>query len=182
MFLRKICIENYRLLKKVEIDLDKSMTVFVGKNNTGKTSVMRFMQEVLGNKSSLSIDDYSLGCHSILHEKVKEFWNNDCACEPDFWDDLPLIKMRIYIDYEQESSEESLGALSDFILDLNDKERTAVIDVNFDVSLNIGDTLKLCKAEYDNGITDSNVVSKSNYQLQNSINQEMTDIVKSILY
>lgn len=127
MFLRKICIENYRLLKNVEIDLDKSMTVFVGKNNTGKTSVMRFMQEVLGNKSSLSIDDYSLGCHSILHEKVKEFWNNDCACEPDFWDDLPLIKMRIYIDYEQESSEESLGALSDFILDLNDKERTAVI-------------------------------------------------------
>ena len=108
--------------------------------------------------------------------------NNDCACEQDFWDDLPLIKMRMYIDYEQESSEESLGALSDFILDLNDKERTAVIDVNFDVSLNIGDTLKLCKAEYDNGITDSNVVSKSNYQLQNSINQEMTDIVKSILY
>lgn len=182
MFLRKICIENYRLLKNVEIDLDKLMTVFVGKNNTGKTSVMRFMQEVLGNKSSLSIDDYSLGCHSILHEKVKEFWNNDCACEQDFWDDLPLIKMRMYIDYEQESSEESLGALSDFILDLNDKERTAVIDVNFDVSLNIGDTLKLCKAEYDNGITDSNVVSKSNYQLQNSINQEMTDIVKSILY
>lgn len=156
MFLRKICIENYRLLKNVEIDLDKSMTVFVGKNNTGKTSVMRFMQEVLGNKSSLSIDDYSLGCHSILHEKVKDFWNNDCACEQDFWDDLPLIKMRMYIDYEQESSEESLGALSDFILDLNDKERTAVIDVNFDVSLNIGDTLKLCKAEYDNGIADSN--------------------------
>lgn len=50
MFFRKICIENYRLLKNVEIDLDKSMTVFVGKNNTGKTSVMRFMQEVLGNK------------------------------------------------------------------------------------------------------------------------------------
>ena len=58
MFLKKICIENYRLLKKVEIDLDKSMTVFVGKNNTDKTSVIRFMQEVLGNKSSLSIDYY----------------------------------------------------------------------------------------------------------------------------
>ena len=39
MYIQKIHIENFRLLKNVDIVLDKSLTLIVGKNNTGKTSV-----------------------------------------------------------------------------------------------------------------------------------------------
>ena len=44
MYLSKIQIENYRLLRNVSIDLDSSLTLFVGKNNTGKTSVMSVIE------------------------------------------------------------------------------------------------------------------------------------------
>ena len=34
MYIQKIHIENFRLLKNVDIVLDKSLTLIVGKNNT----------------------------------------------------------------------------------------------------------------------------------------------------
>ena len=40
MYLKKIEINNFRLWKKANIDLEKQSTVIVGKNNTGKTSLM----------------------------------------------------------------------------------------------------------------------------------------------
>ena len=39
MYIQKIHIENFRLLKNVDIVLDKSLTLIVGKNNTGKTAL-----------------------------------------------------------------------------------------------------------------------------------------------
>lgn len=47
MFLSKIRIENFRILKDVEITLDRNLTLFVGKNNTGKTSIMDAMMLLL---------------------------------------------------------------------------------------------------------------------------------------
>ena len=44
MYIQKIHIENFRLLKNVDIVLDKSLTLIVGKNNTGKTSVAHLLQ------------------------------------------------------------------------------------------------------------------------------------------
>lgn len=38
MYLKKISIRNFRRLKDVEIDFDEKETVFVGPNNSGKTS------------------------------------------------------------------------------------------------------------------------------------------------
>ena len=38
MKLTKINIKNFRLLTDVELDIDDSMTLIVGKNNFGKTS------------------------------------------------------------------------------------------------------------------------------------------------
>lgn len=57
MFLSKIHIENYRLLKNVDVVIDKSLTLVVGKNNTRKTSVMQFLGSV-PEKKPLNFDDY----------------------------------------------------------------------------------------------------------------------------
>lgn len=47
MYIQKIHIENFRLLKNVDIVLDKSLTLIVGKNNTGKTSVAHLIQSII---------------------------------------------------------------------------------------------------------------------------------------
>ena len=44
MYIQKIHIENFRLLKNVDIVLDKSLTLIVGKNNSGNTSVAHMIQ------------------------------------------------------------------------------------------------------------------------------------------
>ena len=43
MYLSQMQVNNYRLLKNVTIDFNKDMTLFVGKNNTGKTSIMNIL-------------------------------------------------------------------------------------------------------------------------------------------
>lgn len=47
MKLTKINIKNFRLLTDVELDIDDSMTLIVGKNNFGKTSAN---QSFLGSR------------------------------------------------------------------------------------------------------------------------------------
>ena len=46
MYLSKLHIENYRLLKNVDVAFDRDLTLFVGKNNTGKTSIMEILSFV----------------------------------------------------------------------------------------------------------------------------------------
>lgn len=55
MYIQKIHIENFRLLKNVDIVLDKSLTLIVGKNNTGKTSVAHLLQSIINEKKNLSL-------------------------------------------------------------------------------------------------------------------------------
>ena len=50
MYIQKIHIENFRLLKNVDIVLDKSLTLIVGKNNTGKTSVAHLLQSIINER------------------------------------------------------------------------------------------------------------------------------------
>lgn len=55
MYLQKIHIENYRLLTNIDIFLDRVLTLIVGKNNTGKTSVINLIRKVLNEEKTLSI-------------------------------------------------------------------------------------------------------------------------------
>ena len=50
MYLKRIEISNFRLWKNANIDLEKQSTVIVGKNNTGKTSLMNLIQLLVNNK------------------------------------------------------------------------------------------------------------------------------------
>lgn len=57
MYLSQMQIKNYRLLKDVTIDFDKTLTLFVGKNNTGKTSIMNIMEFLMSDKKTLPFED-----------------------------------------------------------------------------------------------------------------------------
>ena len=71
MYIQKIHIENFRLLKNVDIVLDKSLTLIVGKNNTGKTSVAHLLQSIINEKKNLSFNDYPLECRNSFMRHLK---------------------------------------------------------------------------------------------------------------
>lgn len=60
MHLSTIRISNFRRLTDVKIDLDKDISIFVGSNNSGKTSVAQAMHLFLGgSRDRVSIHDIS---------------------------------------------------------------------------------------------------------------------------
>ena len=60
MYLRHVRIKNYRRLADVKIDLDREISIFVGANNSGKTSVAHAMHFFLvGARDRASFHDIS---------------------------------------------------------------------------------------------------------------------------
>ena len=109
MYISQMQIENYRLLKNVTIDFDRALTLFVGKNNTGKTSIMNIIELLLSDKKNLPFEDYPLDCRKTLYEAVKAYWES--ADENPFVaykNTVPVVSITIKIDYSEE--DESYGA------------------------------------------------------------------------
>ena len=98
--------------------------------------------------------DYPLDCRKTLYEAVKAYWES--ADENPFVvykNAAPVVSITLKIDYTEE--DESYGALSDFIIDLDDAFNTVIITVSFDVPLNVGETLAQCKEKYDSLLASS---------------------------
>lgn len=51
MILKKVKIYNYRQLQKVELDLQNSLTVLAGPNNSGKTTLISVLKGMFRDKN-----------------------------------------------------------------------------------------------------------------------------------
>lgn len=67
-------IQNFRKLKQCRIDFGKNNTLFVGPNNSGKTSAMEALGKFL-SKRIFNFNDITLSNH-ILINKIGEEWIN----------------------------------------------------------------------------------------------------------
>ena len=61
-------IQNFRKLKAVRIDFASDKTVFVGANNSGKTSAMVALRHFLVDSKRISIHDFTISNLLLLHE------------------------------------------------------------------------------------------------------------------
>ena len=132
MFLKKIHVENFRLLMNYDVNLDEELTLFVGKNNAGKTSLMNLMDMVVSG-SNLVFDDYPIPCRQKIYQAFADFWCGKISFE-DCINRIPITKMRLCIDYSKESETDYLGGLSPFIIDLDEKVAEAVILAKYSFS------------------------------------------------
>lgn len=65
MKVKELAIANFRRLEQVNINCENTETVFVGPNNSGKTSATAVVRSFLGEKD-FSIFDFSVGCVTII--------------------------------------------------------------------------------------------------------------------
>ncbi|MBM7344236.1 ATP-dependent nuclease [Pantoea coffeiphila] len=116
MLVKNIEIENFRLLKKVSLGLEEKITLIVGRNNSGKTSIAELFRRLLSDKGpSFRLEDFSLGSH-------EGFWSAFEALRAgesreDIYHHLPSIIINLDVEYDVESPD--LGPISDCIIDLN---------------------------------------------------------------
>lgn len=88
MRIKHVEIGNFRKLKNVHIDFASETTIFVGANNSGKTSAMVALRRFLVDRSGFSINDFTLShWPKIDAGAIKwESATNDEALEPIQWD------------------------------------------------------------------------------------------------
>ena len=108
MYINKIEVNNFRLLKNSILDLEnqeeKDLSILIGRNNSGKTSFIMLFDKFLKNASKFNFNDFPI----TLRESIL---NIDTTT--DVYD--LSIKLILEITYFKE---DNLDNLSDFILDL----------------------------------------------------------------
>src|SRR5664279_3368231 len=69
MYLHSYRITNYRRLRDVHIELASDISIFVGSNNSGKTSATEAIHAfVSGSKAKFSLYDFSSACWKDFDE------------------------------------------------------------------------------------------------------------------
>lgn len=132
MFLKQIHVENFRLLINYDVTLDKELTLFVGKNNAGKTSLMNLMTTVV-NGERLKYDDYPIQCRHELYSAFLDLWSGNISFD-ECVKKIPISMIRLVVDYSEESDDAYLGGLSPFIIDLDEDTLNAIIIAKYNFS------------------------------------------------
>lgn len=108
-------IENFRLLRNVDVALDEKTTVLVGRNNTGKTSLAEALDRFMNPKTfKLTIADFSSETYEHFADAYEFYLNGD---EKTAREKLPAITLTITITYDPELPE--YGPLAALIVDLD---------------------------------------------------------------
>jgi predicted ATP-dependent endonuclease of OLD family len=68
MKIKKIYIENFRILENFTIDLEDEISLIIGKNNSGKTSILTILDKFLNQPDSnrFNVEDFNLNFVAVL--------------------------------------------------------------------------------------------------------------------
>ncbi len=116
MHIHKVTVRNFRLLADVELVLEDKTTLVVGRNNSGKTSLSEAIRRFLVDPSPrFQIEDFSIASYDGFCEALKA--RNTGQQDDEVRALIPSIELRLLFRYDPREPE--LGALSDFVIDLD---------------------------------------------------------------
>jgi putative ATP-dependent endonuclease of OLD family len=137
MKINDISIKNFRLLEEVKLNVEEDITLIVGKNNTGKTSLFEVINMFFSEKNNFSFHDFSQStytqfekCFGIFEEyqiEIDEKKKSDLQVS--ITSVMPSIQLEIQLEYDK--AKDSLINLSEFISDLDDSKNTATIKLQY---------------------------------------------------
>jgi len=94
ILLKQVRVHGFRGLENIEIDLSP-LTILVGSNNSGKTTLLRAIQFALGNSFAVTIDDFFYSearvCDKIIIDTLFIPVNNDGEQLDEFEDEWAIV-------------------------------------------------------------------------------------------
>lgn len=101
MNIASIYVQNFRKLQQCHIDFSKSTTLFVGANNSGKTSAMDALSKFLAGRSFV-FNDFTISKRTDINAIGREWAIKDCKMPDDLekWDTL-LPTMDVWLKVER---------------------------------------------------------------------------------
>ena len=162
MLIRKIKVKNYRLLKSFSIDLETKLSLIIGKNNTGKTSLLTVMEKFINGSDNVkfSFDDFNIE----FKQEIKTLLESPLPTEDEY---LPIgIKLKLFIEYNEH---DNLANISQVMMDL-DPDNNFVL-LSFEYLLNFA-SLERMKEHF--------IKFKENEAIKKNDNEEY--IIKETFY
>ena len=131
-------VENYRLLQEFNLDFEDKLSLIIGKNNCGKTSLLSVLEKFLSNdgtQSDFSFDDFNIE----FQQQIKTIVEADQLHElPDPFG----IILKLYIQYEEN---DDLSNISQLMLDLDPEVNKIILSFEYSLST---EKLMLLRSDY----------------------------------
>jgi predicted ATP-dependent endonuclease of OLD family len=140
MKINRITVKNFRLLKDVEILPEEVLSLVIGKNNSGKTSLLDILTKFLKQKKvskeeNFFFNDFNIETHSIFNS-IPEKNNDEIIGDSD----NIKIELKIYIEYDER---DSLDKMSEAMLNLDPKDNVIILAFEYRLRTDKIDDLKL---------------------------------------
>ena len=121
MKVKKIHIENYRMLKRIDIDLEENLSLIIGKNNCGKTSFLSILNKFIGSQSSTNNFTYN-DFNSDFQDSLFDAINDDQLS----WEKLNIkgIELYLFIEYDET---DNLSNIQPLMLDLDPDNNIVIL-------------------------------------------------------
>lgn len=129
MRVTKIRVQNFRILKDISVDLEDELSVIIGKNNCGKTSLLLILDRFLGNnvgKPSFTFDDFNTDFKENLKARIEDSSRDG---EPFL---IPGISLKLFIEYNEEDDLSNIGNKA--IMDLDPDNKIVVLAFQYYIS------------------------------------------------
>lgn len=140
-----VIVKNYRVLKEITVDLQEQLSLLIGKNNCGKTSLLSVMNKLLSESKNISVhyDDFNVDFKNMLFDCValkKEVWNEKRP---------QGIELYLYIQY---TDNDNISNIAPLLMDLDPNNYMVVLKIEY--SLIDINTLLLDFDEYYGQLTE----------------------------
>jgi len=144
MKITKVKISNFRILQSITVDFDEVVTLIVGRNNSGKTSLAEVFNNFFSEKPKFRFEDFALSSHKKIVKSFRRYKsylqsvnNNEDEKtiekrERLFKLTFPKIIAEIYLEYG-EKDDGKLSSVSNFLMDLDNRRKDALISCEFGV-------------------------------------------------
>ena len=126
MEIKKICIQHYRLLNDFSLELKNDLSLIVGKNNCGKTSVLSVLEKIFNKNSNRNLvwEDINLYHRREIFENIKRV-----SDIPDSeLSSILGINLQIWIQYSESDSYQNIQG---FMMDLNPENNFIILEFSY---------------------------------------------------
>ncbi|WP_164723802.1 AAA family ATPase, partial [Veillonella sp. 3627] len=120
MILKKMKVENFRLLKDFELEFKDELSLVIGKNNCGKTSAIIILDKML-NSSKLMWEDINLEYQKDIYNKINGF---DISDQEKF-ESLETVNLKLFIEYDDN---DSYANIQKYMMDLKPENNIIVLE------------------------------------------------------
>jgi putative ATP-dependent endonuclease of OLD family len=142
MKIKSIYIENYRLLKDFKLDLEDGLSLVLGKNNSGKTSILSVLDKFINSeKSKFSSEDFNL----VFKNELKALVENTYQKTENEFEKLGKaigIKLRLVIEYFEQ---DDLSNICNVMMNLDPDNNFVVLGFDFVINF---DRYKKIRKDY----------------------------------